>query len=359
MSIQPTSMKRRALIAGAAALGLQPGRIAHAADGLEPTLLIRSTGGAFEAALKRHFFDPFSKATGVRVIPFAASYGDMMAKTAAMEAAGKVEWDIISPQYSELSQVSKYLADLGDCSTTPNVAKEGVAGACGRYGVLYLTGAQCLTWNPEAYRTKAPQGWADFFDTKAFPGRRALPNTGSPWATLILAALADGVPRDRLFPMDLDRVFRKLDTIKPDIATWWRTGDQSQKMWNGDDIAMSLMWSGSAFAAKRRGTPLAWTYNQAIADFGAWCILRDAPHPRAARAFIDFYMANPEAHAAFSREIGYTTSNKASQSLLDAEEKQDLISSPERLAGIVTVDYDWLATNRDAVLNRFNAWVSS
>ena len=32
---------------------------------------------------------------------------------------------------------------------------------------------------------------------------------------------------------------------------------------------------------------------------------------------------------------------------------------PERLAGIVTVDYDWLAANRAAVLNRFNAWVSA
>ena len=351
-------VNRRTLVAGAAALGLPLPRLAQAAEGLESTLLIRSTGGAFEAALKKNFFDPFNKATGVRVIPFAATYGDMMAKTAAMQAAGKVEWDIISPQYSELSQISQYLTDLGDCGTIPNVAKEGVAGTCGRYGVLYLTGAQCLTWNPDAYKSRVPRSWADFFDVQNFPGRRALPNTGSPWATLILAALADGVPREQLFPLDLDRIFRKLDTIKPHVATWWRTGDQSQKMWDGDDIAMSLMWSGSAFAAKRRGTKLAWTYEQAIADFGAWSILKNAPHPNAARAFIDFYLANPEAHAAFSREMGYTTSNKASQALLSAEEREELISSPERLAGIVTVDYEWLAANRAAVLNRFNAWVS-
>jgi mannopine transport system substrate-binding protein len=351
-------VNRRTLIASATALGLPFSRSAHAQGALESTLLIRTTGGAFEAALKKNFFDPFSKATGTRIIPFAATYGDMMAKTAAMQAAGRVEWDIIAPQYSELSQISQYLTDLGDCSAMPNVAKEGVAGTCGRYGVLYLTGAQCLTWNPDLYKGRAPQSWADFFDTAAFPGRRALPNTGSPWATLILAALADGVPREQLFPLELDRIFRKLDTIKPHIATWWRTGDQSQKMWDGDEIAMSLMWSGSAFAAKQRGAKLAWTYNQAIADFGAWSILKNAPHPNAARAFIDFYLANPEAHAAFSREIGYTTSSKASQALLSPQEKEELISSPERLAGIVTVDYDWLAANRAAVLNRFNAWVS-
>ena len=354
-------MKRRSLIAGTAALALPwsaTGPALAADEKLESTLLIRSTGGAFEAALKKNFFDPFSKATGVRVIPFAATYGDMMAKTAAMQAAGRVEWDIISPQYSELSQISQYLTDLGDCSSMPNVAKDGVAGSCGRYGVLYLTGAQCLTWNPDLIKGRKPERWADFFDTRTFPGRRALPNTGSPWATLILAALADGVPRDKLFPMDLDRIFRKLDTIKPDVATWWRTGDQSQKMWDGDEIAMSLMWSGSAFAAKRRGAKLAWSYNEAIADFGAWCILKNAPHPNAARAFIDFYMTNPENHAAFAREMGYTTSNKNAPALLSAEERDELISTPERLAGIVTVDYDWLATNRAAVLSRFNAWVS-
>ena len=209
------------------------------------------------------------------------------------------------------------------------------------------------------YKDRKPRGWADFWDTKAFPGRRALPNTGSPWATLMLSLLADGVPREKLFPLDLDRAFGKLDRIKPEVATWWRTGDQSRKMWASDDIAMSLMWSGTAYAEKRAGTPLEWTYEQAIADFGAWGILKGAPHPNAARAFIDFYMANPENHAAFSREMGYTTSNLASQSLLTAAEKRDLISSPEMLAGIITVDYDWLAAHRSAVLNRWNAWVSS
>lgn len=352
---------RRTIIGGAAALGLLPiaARPALSAEALEPTLLIRTTGGLFEAALKRNYFDPFTKATGVRVIPFAASYGDMIAKTAAMQAAKSVEWDIITPQYNELSQLSQYFADLGDCGAMPNVAKDGIPGACGRYGVLYLVGAQCLSWNPKMFKGRAPQSWADFFDIKAFPGRRAIPNTGSPWATLVMALLADGVPREKLFPMDVDRAFRKLDTIKPEVAVWWRTGDQSQKMWESDDIAMSLMWGGAAFAAKRRGLDLAWTFNQSIADFGAWSILKGAPHPNAARAFIDFFMTQPQNHAAFARETGYATSNAASAALLSTEERNDLVATPERMAGIVTIDYDWLAAHRAAVLNRYNAWVSS
>ena len=352
---------RRDIIRGTAGLGLVPllGRAAQAEGALESILLIRTTGGVFEAALKRNFFDPFSKATGVKVVPFAAGYGEMMAKTAAMEAAGSVEWDIISPQYDELTQISKYLVDLGDCAAMPNVAKDGVAGTCGRYGVLYLTGGQLLTWNTEIIKGKTPQSWADFFDTKTFPGRRALPNTGSPWATLILALLADGVPRDKLFPLDMDRAFAKLDTIKADVATWWKSGDQSNKMWQQDEIAMALMWGGQAYAAKRRGIPIDYTYNQAIADFGAWAILKGAPHPNAARAFIDFYLTNPEAHAAFAHEMGYTTSNKSAGALLQPANKADLLSSQEKLDGVIRTDYVWLAAHRAEVINRFQVWLSS
>ena len=353
---------RRDMIRGAAGLGLVPmlGRAAGAATGpLESTLLIRTTGGVFEAALKRNFFDPFSKASGVRVVPFAASYGDMMAKSAAMQAAGRVEWDIISPQYDELPQISQYLEDLGDCAAMPNVAKDGVPGTCGRYGVLYLTGAQPLTWNTEIVKGRQPQGWADFFDVKTFPGRRALPHTGSPWATLVMALLADGVPREQLFPLDLDRAFAKLDTIKPHVAVWWKTGDQSVKMWTQDDIAMSMMFGGTAFAAKRRGEPIAYTYNQAVADFGAWGILKGAPHPNAARAFIDFYMTSPDAHARFAHEMGYTTSNAAAGALLDPADKEDLLSTPEKLGSVVRIDYVWLAAHRSALINRFQAWVSA
>ena len=354
---------RRNILRGTAALGLLPLAApggARAAGPLEDTLLIRTTGGVFEAALKRNFFDPFTKESGVRVVPFAASYGDMMAKSAAMQAAGRVEWDIISPQYDELTQISRFLEDLGDCSAMPNVAKLGVPNACGRYGVLYLTGGQPLTWNTSIIKgPRKPQSWADFFDTKAFPGRRALPNSGSPWATLVMALLADGVPREKLFPLDLDRAFGKLDTIKDDVAVWWKTGDQSVKMWDGDEIAMSLMFGGTAYAAKRSGVPIDYTYNQAVADFGAWAILKGAPHPNAARAFIDFFMTNPENHARFAHEMGYTTSNAAAGALLDPADKSDLLATPESLAAVIRTDYVWLNEHRAAVINRFQAWVSA
>ena len=360
------SISRRKVLVGTlglAAAGLTgiAGRLAAqgTAGKLEESVVIRTTGGVFEAALKKNFFDPFTKATGVRVIPVAASYGDMMAKAAAMKAAGKVEWDIISPQYYELAKLSDLVEDLGTCAAMPHVASDGIAQACGRYGVLYLVGGQVLAYNPRVFTGKKPQHWADFWDVKTFPGPRALPNTGSPWATLIASLIADGVAPNKLFPLDLDRAFAKLDKIKPDVAVWWKTGAQSQQVMRQDDAVMSLMWSGTAYATKKSGVPLDWTWNNAIADFGSWTILKGAPHPNAARAFIDFYMTNPTNHVAFSREMGYATSNKAAGTMLTEAEKADLGAVPAILNQIISPDADWLEKNRAAALERWNRWISA
>ena len=352
---------RRAVVAGAAFSAALPGaRRAAAQAKLEDTVVIRTTGGAFEAALRKHFFDPFTKATGTRVIPVATSYGDMIAKTAAMSAAHRVEWDVISPQFYELDRLSPYLVDLGDCAALPNVAAKGISGICGRYGVQYLAGGVVLAWSPAAFKDRpAPANWADFWNVEAFPGRRALPSYGNPWNnTLIFALMADGVPADKLFPLDLDRAFRKLDEIKPHIAVWWKTGAQSISMMRSGDIQLSPLWSGTAYAAKRSGVELDWTYNQAAADFGSWAILKDAPHPNAAMAFLDFYLANPESHAAFAREMGYATTSKAGLELLNPAEKRELVSSPAVLDKLARIDGAWVEANRNATLDRWNKWLA-
>ncbi|MGI4941875.1 MAG: ABC transporter substrate-binding protein [Janthinobacterium lividum] len=350
------SMLAASTLGAATMLAGTPGRAQ--APQLEDALVIRTTGGVFEAALKRNFFDPFTKATGVRVIPVAASDAEMQTKATAMAAAGRVEWDIISPQMSELPNLSDLLVDLGDCSAITNM-KGTPPGTCGRYGVLYLVGAQVLAYDTRAFGDRKPQRWADFWNVRDFPGRRALSNSGGPFATIISALIADGVPRDKLFPLDLDRAFRKLDEIRPHIAVWWRTGDQSQAMWRNDDIALSLMWCGRAFATKKGGFPLAWSYDDTVADFGAWAILKNCPHPKAAMAFINFYLGETQGAANFSREMGYTTPDMAATALLTPEEKGELITTPQTMAKIIQMDPAWVSANRARTLERWSTWISS
>jgi len=41
------------------------------------------------------------------------------------------------------------------------------------------------------------------------------------------AALADGVPPERLYPLDLDLVFAALDRARPALTAWWTNPERA------------------------------------------------------------------------------------------------------------------------------------
>lgn len=148
---------------------------------LEKELVVVSTGGTFEQLLKEHFYEPFSRATGVRVIPVAATTSDQWARVKGMTQAGRVEWDVVSVNIFDLVAQRQYLVDFGDCRALPNVAAQGISGTCRRYGTLRTIGGGLIAYSAKAFPAGAgPRNWADFWDTKRFPGPRALLNSGVP-----------------------------------------------------------------------------------------------------------------------------------------------------------------------------------
>ncbi len=322
-------------------------------------LVVVATGGTFEQAMREHFYDPFSKATGVRVNPVAATVSEQWTKVKAMYAAGNVEWDIVSTYPYDLVSQRELLYDLGDCKSLPNVVAQGVPGTCARFGILRTIGGGVIAYSTKAFaRDRAPRSWADFWDVKRFPGPRALPNAGSPWWVLSAALMADGVAPERLFPLDVDRAFRKLDEIKPHVKVWWRTGDQSQQMIRDGDVVMAMMWSGRALSLKNDGVPLDVEWNQAIKDVAFWGVLKKAKNVNAALAFLNYFMDRPEAHLAFSRKIVYDTANRRALELLPEPERPARATFERNWRNMVEIDDAWVGANRAAVLERWNAWLA-
>lgn len=66
---------------------------------------------------------------------------------------------------------------------------------------------------------RPPKDFAQLWDIKNFPGRRALPRIVD--EVLELALLADGVTPSKLYPLDVDRAFKALDRIKPYVKVWF------------------------------------------------------------------------------------------------------------------------------------------
>src|ERR1700724_2135702 len=102
------------------------------------------------------------------------------------------------------------------------------------------------------YRTKMfknnpPKTWADFFNTKKFPGKRGVFNyvVGG---GLEAASLADGATPSTLYPLNVNRAIAKLKTIKPDIVFYNSLGQSVEQLLAGN-VAMSEVWNTRAYAA--------------------------------------------------------------------------------------------------------------
>jgi mannopine transport system substrate-binding protein len=323
-------------------------------------VIIAGAPGAFGETVKKTFYDPFSAETGIKVIPVAVGQRERLAKLQAQYAAGTKEWDMIVLPSDQMPGAKPFLRDLGDCAGLPNLINGAVDGTCVKYGVYVNVGGGVLAYNADVFPAGRPQpkSWADFWDVKKFPGQRVMPNIGSPWWPLAAALIADGVDRTRLFPLDIDRAFRKLDQLKANLV-WWSSGDQSMQIMRSREAVMGMLFIGRAINLRSQDMRIGIEWNGAPMDANFWAVTRDAPHSLAALALLNFVFTRPEAHAQFMKATGESTLLKAVVPSLDEETRKVAAVEPSNWENLIKPDEEWLATVRAQLLTRWNTWIAS
>ena len=178
-------------------------------------LTVVNFGGANGAAQKVAYIEPFEK-SGTKVT--AVEYNGEQAKIKAMVEAKNVTWDVVEVESPDLSRgCDEGLFETIDWSKVGNKADFQKA-AVHECGVGTFVWSTVMAYDGDKLKT-APTTWADFWDVKKFPGKRGL-RKGARY-NLEFALMADGVPADaaKLYPIDADRAFKKLDQIKPVVVT--------------------------------------------------------------------------------------------------------------------------------------------
>ena len=209
-----------------------------------------SQGGAYQQAQTVAILDPAAKKLGITINQ--DSIPDAWPQIKTQVGSGKPIWDVVdTPTGNCLRGGEQGLIEKLDFSKIPNGAAMPEAYRS-PYSVSYEFYSSVLAYNQKTFPKDAPNSWADFWDVKKFPGRRALRN--HPFATLEAALMADGVAPDKLYPLDVDRAFKKLEEIKPHITVWWTSGAQSAQLLNDGEVDMEMAWNGrvSAVAQGRR-----------------------------------------------------------------------------------------------------------
>jgi putative spermidine/putrescine transport system substrate-binding protein len=213
-----------------------------------------------------------------------------------------------------------------------------------------------LAYRADKFKDNGPKSWADFWDVKKFPGRRCLRR--SPLDTLEQALLADGVPLDKLYPLDVDRAFRSLDKIKPHVNIWWTSGAQAMQAIQSGDVDMISAWNGRAQAAKDGGAPVTIVWNQGLYSIEGWGIPKGTPRADAAKQFVRF-CADAKRQALLTRTLAYGPTNKKAFETIAKDRAMLLPTAPDNIRDMRLPSPQWWEANRQKVTERFNSWIIS
>ena len=349
------SIRRRGLILGASAT----------AAGLAAPMLIRPAaaanqitvadpGGPYGPGFRKGFYDPFEKATGIKVVNVARE-AEPTAQFKAMVETRSYLWDacILTLSARDILAKQNLLEPI-------NLKPEDVPGLM-REALTPLWMGTDVYSTVFAYRTdrlgaRPPQSWADFWNVQKFPGRRSLRK--NPIDTLEQALLADGAPLDRLYPLDVDRAFKSLDRIKPHVAVWWTGGAQSSQLLQSGEIDMISLWNARAQAVIDGGVPAKIVWNQGLYSIEGWGIPKGCPRADAARQFVKFCAA-ADRQAAFTEILSYGPTNLDAYKSIPKERAQSLPTYEANLKLMTIAREDWWSVNRAAMNERFSTWILS
>ncbi|WP_103102890.1 ABC transporter substrate-binding protein [Pseudomonas sp. LFM046] len=336
--------KKRATAVLAAAFLAATGTAAIAADNLS----FVSWGGTTQDAQKQAWAEPFSEASGIHVVQDGPTdYG----KLKAMVESGNVQWDVVDVEADfALRAAAEGLLEPLDFKVIQRdkidprfVSDHGV----GSFFFSFVLG-----YNQGKVGGKTPQDWTALFDTANYPGKRALYKWPSP-GVLELALLADGVPADKLYPLDLDRAFKKLDTIKQDIV-WWGGGAQSQQLLASGEATLGQFWNGRVYALQQDGAPVgvSWKQNLVMADF--LVIPKGAKNKDAAMKFLA-NASSAKGQADFANLTAYAPVNVDSVGQLKGDLAPNLPTAYAK--DQITLDYAYWAKNGQEIAARWNEWL--
>ena len=90
----------------------------------------------------------------------------------------------------------------------------------------------------------------------------------------------------------VDRAFKKLDAIKPNVKVWWTAGAQPPQLLADGEVVMTTAWNGRIYDAvknNKKNFKIVWD-GQAM-DFNLWAIPKGTKKLALAQKFVAFHGA--------------------------------------------------------------------
>ena len=321
-------------------------------------LTVVSWGGAYQDAQKKVYFEPFKAASGKEMIDESWDGGIGVLRS-KVEGGTDSGWDVVQVESEELT--------LGCDEGLFDPLDWDKIGGKDMYmdAAVHECGVGAIVWDfvlgyDKDKLAEGPAGWADFFDTAKFPGKRGLRQ--GPKSNLEFALIADGVAPADVYsvlktPEGVDRAFAKLDTIKKDVV-WWKAGAQAPQLLASGEVAMTSAYNGRLDAANlndKRNFGIQW--NGALYTIDSWVILKTSPNKDVAYEYLAF-VGKPDLQAKLPEAIAYGVTAKEATPLIDAKRLADLPTAPDNIKNAVQISDAFWIENIDRLTERFNKWAA-
>lgn len=330
--------------------------VASFASHAQTQITVVNFGGANGIAQQKAYFEPYEKATGNKIVGVA--YNGEQAKIKAMVEAKNVTWDVVEVESPDVARgCDEGLFEKLDYSKIGKKA-DFTPAAVHECGVGTFVWSTVMAYNADKIKT-APVTWADFWDTKKFPGKRGM-RKGARY-NVEFALMADGVPVQDVYKVlatkdGADRAFKKLTELKPNIQ-WWEAGAQPPQFLVAGDVALTTVYNGRIDAAQREGKNLQITWTGGIYDLDYWVMPKGGKNRDAALKYIAMASSAKE-QSEYAKLISYGPTNTKALALLDAKTLGQLPTSAANSKTALQFNVGFWADQGEALEKRFAAWAA-
>lgn len=346
---------RRDLIRNALAMGIAPAALTLAGNGAalaqaRKEVVLVNFGGVAMPAFEEAFVKPFAAEGGKIVLDGS---GALSGKILTMVRSKNVTWDICDSGVTSLGELGPHdvLEDIDYSIVDKSKVFPEFAYQKGVVNYMFST---VMAWDTSKIKTEPTL--ADFFDTKKYPGRRMMRKNSQ--AMLEMALLADGVPKDKLYPLDVKRAFAKIATIKKDLL-FWSSGSDSQSLLRDGECVMGMLWHTRAnVLIEETGGRIQYTFKDGLLQPGIWVVPKGNPAGKEAMRAIAS-MQKPEGQIRLLAAMGNGPANPLANAQVPAELAARNPSSPQNAAVQVKVNAEWYTANHTKTYQEFLDLISS
>lgn len=314
------------------------------------TMTFAGWGGVLQDAQRKAYLVPASEKLGIKINEDTL---DGLAALRAQVLSGKPTWDLVELGTSECTQAEE--EGLVEPLDFKVINVEGVDPAVvSKTWVGIFAYATVVAWAKDTGKPVA-HNWKEFFDPNV-KGARALYR--QPHLTLEAALLGDGVAPKDLYPLDVDRAFKALERIKPQVVSWWSAGADSAQLLRSREVDFLAIWNGRVADIKAQDDQVDFSMDGGILNHDCVVIPKGAANKALAMKLINEIL-QPKSQATLATLVPYAPVNSKAYELglISPELSRKLPTSPENIGKVATVDpYYWMK-NEAALRQRFSLFI--